>query len=177
MVKEGLNLSKILKRENFENAIRVNAAIGGSTNAVIHLKAIAGRIGVDLELEDWTRVGRGTPRERATTARQSDPTRRRPRDSEPGVKSWPRCRIATNAEAQNTSVQATAASLANGASATVTVVVSLTNTGSATLSYTNTATGTSTTPDPTPGNNTGTSTVTIETISGASCRLIAPKSS
>ncbi|HWW71123.1 MAG TPA: IlvD/Edd family dehydratase [Duganella sp.] len=61
MVKEGLNLSKILKRENFENAIRVNAAIGGSTNAVIHLKAIAGRIGVDLELEDWTRVGRGTP--------------------------------------------------------------------------------------------------------------------
>jgi L-arabonate dehydrase len=61
MVREGLNLSKILKRENFENAIRVNAAIGGSTNAVIHLKAIAGRIGVDLELEDWTRVGRGTP--------------------------------------------------------------------------------------------------------------------
>ncbi|GJI98889.1 dihydroxy-acid dehydratase [Duganella caerulea] len=61
MVKEDLKLSKILKRENFENAIRVNAAIGGSTNAVIHLKAIAGRIGVDLELEDWTRVGRGTP--------------------------------------------------------------------------------------------------------------------
>ena len=61
MVKEDLRLSKILKRENFENAIRVNAAIGGSTNAVIHLKAIAGRIGVDLELEDWTRVGRGTP--------------------------------------------------------------------------------------------------------------------
>jgi len=61
MVKEDLRLSKILKRENFENAIRVNAAIGGSTNAVIHLKAIAGRIGVDLELEDWTRIGRGTP--------------------------------------------------------------------------------------------------------------------
>jgi L-arabonate dehydrase len=61
MVREDLKLSKILKRENFENAIRVNAAIGGSTNAVIHLKAIAGRIGVDLELEDWTRVGRGTP--------------------------------------------------------------------------------------------------------------------
>ncbi|NRR32871.1 dihydroxy-acid dehydratase [Oxalobacteraceae bacterium] len=61
MVHEDLRLSKILKRENFENAIRVNAAIGGSTNAVIHLKAIAGRIGVDLELEDWTRVGRGTP--------------------------------------------------------------------------------------------------------------------
>src|SRR5450830_810018 len=61
MVWEDLRLSKILTRAAFENAIRVNAAIGGSTNAVIHLKAIAGRIGVDLELEDWTRVGRGTP--------------------------------------------------------------------------------------------------------------------
>ena len=61
MAREGLTLSKILTREAFENAIRVNAAIGGSTNAVIHLKAIAGRIGVPLELEDWTRIGRGTP--------------------------------------------------------------------------------------------------------------------
>lgn len=61
MVHEDLRLSKILTREAFENAIRVNAAIGGSTNAVIHLKAIAGRIGVDLQLEDWTRIGRGTP--------------------------------------------------------------------------------------------------------------------
>jgi len=61
MAFEDLRLSKILTRESFENAIRVNAAIGGSTNAVIHLKAIAGRIGVDLQLEDWTRVGRGTP--------------------------------------------------------------------------------------------------------------------
>lgn len=61
MVNEDLKLSKILKRENFENAIRVNAAIGGSTNAVIHLKAIAGRVGVPLELEDWTAVGKGTP--------------------------------------------------------------------------------------------------------------------
>lgn len=61
MAREGLTLSKILTREAFENAIRVNAAIGGSTNAVIHLKAIAGRIGVELELEDWTRIGRGTP--------------------------------------------------------------------------------------------------------------------
>ena len=61
MVNEDLRLSKILTREAFENAIRVNAAIGGSTNAVIHLKAIAGRIGVELELDDWTRVGRGTP--------------------------------------------------------------------------------------------------------------------
>lgn len=61
MAKEGLSLSRILTRQAFENAIRVNAAIGGSTNAVIHLKAIAGRIGVPLELEDWTRIGRGTP--------------------------------------------------------------------------------------------------------------------
>ena len=61
MAKQDLKLSKILTREAFENAIRINAAIGGSTNAVIHLKAIAGRLGVPLELEDWTRIGRGTP--------------------------------------------------------------------------------------------------------------------
>ncbi|WAC71455.1 dihydroxy-acid dehydratase [Roseateles sp. SL47] len=61
MVWEDLKLSKILTRQAFENAIRTNAAIGGSTNAVIHLKAIAGRVGVPLELEDWTRVGKGTP--------------------------------------------------------------------------------------------------------------------
>jgi len=61
MVREDLRLSRILTRAAFENAIRVNAAIGGSTNAVIHLKAIAGRIGVPLELEDWTRIGRGVP--------------------------------------------------------------------------------------------------------------------
>ncbi|WP_416762798.1 IlvD/Edd family dehydratase [Roseateles sp. So40a] len=61
MVWEDLRLSKVLTREAFENAIRTNAAIGGSTNAVIHLKAIAGRVGVPLELEDWTAIGRGTP--------------------------------------------------------------------------------------------------------------------
>ena len=61
MAREGLTLSKILTRQAFENAIRVNAAIGGSTNAVIHLKAIAGRIGVPLSLEDWTTIGRDTP--------------------------------------------------------------------------------------------------------------------
>ncbi|RZL97096.1 MAG: dihydroxy-acid dehydratase, partial [Variovorax sp.] len=61
MAREGLTLSRILTREAFENAIRANAAIGGSTNAVIHLKAIAGRMGVPLELEDWTRIGRGMP--------------------------------------------------------------------------------------------------------------------
>ncbi|MFX7427046.1 IlvD/Edd family dehydratase [Acinetobacter baumannii] len=61
MVHEDLRLSKILTKEAFENAIKVNAAIGGSTNAVIHLKAIAGRIGVDLQLDDRNRVGRGMP--------------------------------------------------------------------------------------------------------------------
>jgi dihydroxy-acid dehydratase len=59
MVKEKLALSKILTKQAFENAIRVNAAIGGSTNAVIHLIAIARRIGVDLKLADWDRLGRG----------------------------------------------------------------------------------------------------------------------
>jgi L-arabonate dehydrase len=61
MVREDLTLSKILKRENFENAIRVNGALGGSTNAVIHHLAIAGRIGIPLTLEDWDRIGRDTP--------------------------------------------------------------------------------------------------------------------
>jgi len=61
MALEDLRLSKILTREAFENAICTNAAIGGSTNAVIHLKAIAGRIGVPLELEDWRRIGFNIP--------------------------------------------------------------------------------------------------------------------
>jgi L-arabonate dehydrase len=59
MVKEKLNLSKILTKKAFENAIRANAAIGGSTNAVIHLIALAKRVGVDLTLRDWDRCGRG----------------------------------------------------------------------------------------------------------------------
>jgi len=61
MVRENLTLSKILTKKAFENAMRVNGAIGGSTNAVVHLLAIAGRIGVDLKLEDWDRVGRDVP--------------------------------------------------------------------------------------------------------------------
>ena len=60
MVHEDLKLSKILTKDAFINAIRTNAAIGGSTNAVIHLKAIAGRIGVDLCLDDWSH-GKGVP--------------------------------------------------------------------------------------------------------------------
>ena len=61
MVHEDITIAKILKREAFENAIRVNAAIGGSTNAVIHLMAIAGRLGVKLSLEDWDTLGREIP--------------------------------------------------------------------------------------------------------------------
>src|SRR5688572_29400412 len=61
MVKEDMRMSQILTREAFENAIRTNAAIGGSTNAVIHLLAIAGRMGVKLTLEDWDRLGAEVP--------------------------------------------------------------------------------------------------------------------
>lgn len=56
MVREDMRLSKILTRQAFENAIRTLAAIGGSTNAVVHLLAIAGRLGVTLELEDFDRL-------------------------------------------------------------------------------------------------------------------------
>ncbi len=61
MVKEDLKLSDILTRKSFENSIVVNAAIGGSTNFIIHLQAIAGRIGVDLNLEDFDKVGGHIP--------------------------------------------------------------------------------------------------------------------
>ncbi len=61
MVKEDLRMSRILTREAFENAIRANAAIGGSTNAVIHLIAIAGRIGVPLALDDFDKIGSSLP--------------------------------------------------------------------------------------------------------------------
>ncbi|MDB5279221.1 MAG: dihydroxy-acid dehydratase [Ferruginibacter sp.] len=61
MVKENLTMSKILTRKAFENAIMVNAAMGGSTNFVIHLLAIAGRIGVDLNIEDFDKYSQGIP--------------------------------------------------------------------------------------------------------------------
>jgi L-arabonate dehydrase len=61
MVKDDLKPSDILTREAFQNAIRTNAAIGGSTNAVIHLLAIAGRCGIDLTLNDWDAWGRTCP--------------------------------------------------------------------------------------------------------------------
>ena len=61
MVKDDLKPSDVMTKQAFENAIRTNAAIGGSTNAVIHLLAMAGRAGVDLTLEDWDRCGRDVP--------------------------------------------------------------------------------------------------------------------
>jgi dihydroxy-acid dehydratase len=61
MVREDLLLSKILTRKAFENAIKANAAIGGSTNSVVHLLAIAGRLGVSLALEDWDKLGSELP--------------------------------------------------------------------------------------------------------------------
>jgi dihydroxy-acid dehydratase len=61
MVGEDLRMSKIATRHAFENAIMVNGAIGGSTNAVVHLLAIAGRLGVTLTLDDWDRLGRSMP--------------------------------------------------------------------------------------------------------------------
>ena len=61
MVEEDLCMSKILTRKAFENAIRVNGTIGGSTNAVVHLLAVAGRIGVELNLNDWDQLGHDVP--------------------------------------------------------------------------------------------------------------------
>ena len=61
MAREELRPSQILTREAFENAILVNAAIGGSTNFVIHLLAIAGRVGVELSLDDFDRLGSEIP--------------------------------------------------------------------------------------------------------------------
>jgi xylonate dehydratase len=61
MVKEDLTPSKIMTRKAFENAIRVNTAIGGSTNAPPHLQAIARHMGVELELQDWQEQGFDLP--------------------------------------------------------------------------------------------------------------------
>jgi len=61
IVKEDLRISKVLTREAFQNAIRTNGAIGGSTNAVVHLLAIAGRLGLDLSLDDWDTWGKEVP--------------------------------------------------------------------------------------------------------------------
>ncbi len=61
MVREGLTISKVVTRASFENAIVVNAALGGSTNAVVHLLALAGRLGVELCLEDFNDLARDIP--------------------------------------------------------------------------------------------------------------------
>jgi len=61
MVTEDLTISDVVTRDAFHNAVRVNAAIGGSTNAVIHLLAIAGRLGVELTLDDMDRWARDVP--------------------------------------------------------------------------------------------------------------------
>ena len=61
MVREDLCMSQIINRQALENAIRVNAAIGGSTNAVVHLLALAGRLGVPLNLEDFDKLSKEIP--------------------------------------------------------------------------------------------------------------------
>jgi L-arabonate dehydrase len=61
MVRDDLRIGQILTRQAFENAIVVNGAVGGSTNAVIHLLAIAGRVGLKVTLDDWDRLGRDVP--------------------------------------------------------------------------------------------------------------------
>jgi len=61
MVREDLKPSDVLVRRAFENAIKVNAAIGGSTNFVIHLLAIAGRVGIDLTIDDFDKYSAGIP--------------------------------------------------------------------------------------------------------------------
>jgi L-arabonate dehydrase len=61
MVREDLRMSRVLTKPAFANAVRLNAALGGSTNAVVHLIALAGRLGVDFTLDDWDRFGREVP--------------------------------------------------------------------------------------------------------------------
>jgi dihydroxy-acid dehydratase len=61
MVKEDLTPSKIMTRESFENAVVLNSALGGSTNAPIHINAIARHVGVEFQIEDWQKIGFGIP--------------------------------------------------------------------------------------------------------------------
>jgi len=61
LVKQGITISQIMTRAAFENGVKANGAIGGSTNAVVHLLALAGRLGVDFSLEDWDTLGRNVP--------------------------------------------------------------------------------------------------------------------
>ena len=57
MVKDDLTPARIMTRESFENAIVLNSALGGSTNAPIHINAIARHVGVELKIEDWQKIG------------------------------------------------------------------------------------------------------------------------
>jgi L-arabonate dehydrase len=61
MIAEDLSIARILTREALQNAVILNAALGGSTNAVVHLQAIAGRLGVPFSLDDWDRWGSQIP--------------------------------------------------------------------------------------------------------------------
>src|SRR3546814_6043735 len=61
MLGENVTMSKVLCRASFENAIRVNSAIGGSSNAVVHLLAMAGRAGIALDLSDFDALGAALP--------------------------------------------------------------------------------------------------------------------
>ena len=61
LVENDRRLSNFLTRQSFENAVRVHAAIGGSTNSIVHLLAVAGRIGVEFELKDFDRMSEGVP--------------------------------------------------------------------------------------------------------------------
>ena len=61
MVKENLKMSDILTRNAFENAIKINSAVGGSTNLIVHMIALAGRIGIDLKLDDFDKLGSDMP--------------------------------------------------------------------------------------------------------------------
>jgi dihydroxy-acid dehydratase len=61
MVKNDRRISTVISKESFENAIVALAAIGGSTNAVVHLLALAGRLGIDLTLDDFDRIGKDVP--------------------------------------------------------------------------------------------------------------------
>ena len=61
MVDEGLTMSKVMTKKSFENAIMVNAALGGSTNAIVHLLALAGRLGIDLTLDEFDELGKKVP--------------------------------------------------------------------------------------------------------------------
>lgn len=61
MVDENLTMSRVVTKRSFENAIMVNAALGGSTNAIVHLLALAGRLGIELTLEEFDELGKKVP--------------------------------------------------------------------------------------------------------------------